>query len=943
MTQHESLEIPTAPGAPPVLSASTSPHAPPVLRAPIGADLEPGHVIAGRYEIRSKLGAGGMGSVWRALDRELEEEEIAIKILLADGSNKPVMVARFRRELKLARKISHPNVCRVFDLGEADGLRFLTMELVEGKTLRAVLLERALDPRRALSILHEVASGLAAVHEQGIIHRDLKPENVLVRRDGRAIVADFGLARGALAQASTVDSIAGTPAYMSPEQLRGEPLSPASDIFSLGLFGFELLTGRSPFGSGAPLVIACAILHDPPQPLEVPALPAAAVRALDALLARAMAKRPDERFPSAVSFEAALAAVIADLDGASDRAAAAGETPPSRGPSVPGGAMDTTSPDGRSLLSTTLDSTTPGVPLPLPAAMEAAPSGGRTSLPPWRRRWSAAVAAASVLGLAAVAWRAAGGGHAATPQVAPPEEQVQDARWAPPAPSEDRRISIAVVPFDNLTEDAAWDGLGQGAAEAILGGLRTLPQVRALDSARAGDPAAEAARRGAAWVLTGTLQRVGTSVRLSAQLRATDGPVAGEPIEIDGDPGELPRLLEALRDRAIDEVRLVWRDHHRRDRAVRGTSDATARARLLQYYQLIGPAPRPQHHAEGARLLDEALAADPGYVPALAERAYLRSWRAYAQGEPSLYASALGDLDRALSRAPDDAQALVMRCRVLQLKRQAQDHATDADNKAAFDACEAARHADPGSADVLLVFARLYDDTCQNELVDQVAEQAIELDRSLSGRVLRHRVMLAVQEDRLEVAERVSERLLAFEKEQQTLGARGISRRMGILPEPGAHLLRAAVLLRKDRLDDARRELEEELSADTGAKADRPFEAASLRGLLRIARQKGEEPDDAQRRQRLAVLERQFQEGAAKNPHLATAVAGVYLWTDPDAAVDWLGRVDAPGSFTEALQRALAYRMAGKHAAARASLETRAPSEQWEQACATWLRSQLSP
>ncbi|WP_437752266.1 protein kinase domain-containing protein [Sorangium sp. So ce1389] len=937
MTQHELSDLPTAPHAPAVLSTPTAPDAPRVLGAPIGADLAQGHVIAGRYEVRARLGAGGMGSVWRALDRAVDEE-VAVKVLLADWSNEPVMVARFRRELKLARKISHPNVCRVFDLGEADGLRFLTMELVEGQTLRAVLLEGALEPRRALSLLQQAASGLAAAHDQGIIHRDLKPENVLVRRDGQAIVADFGLARGALAQASTVDSIAGTPAYMSPEQLRGEPLGPTSDIFSLGILGFELLTGRSPFGSGAPATVVSAILRDAPQRLEVPALPAGAVRALDALLARAMAKRPEERFPSAGSFGAALAAVIADLDRTGDATEAA-RASPSGQPPLPPAAMATTVPSGPASLSTTFDATTRGVRPSLPtAALDSTPPGGRPSLPPRRRRWSAALAAVSAIGLAAIAWRAGSGGQAASPQAAPPEQRARDARSAPPG---DPRPAVVVMPFDNLTEDASWDGLGRGAAEAILGGLRTMPQVRALDSARADDPAAEAKRRGAAWVVTGTFQRVGATLRLAAQLRATDGPTAGEPIEIDGDPSDAPRLLDALRNRAIDEVRLVRRDHGRRERAVRGTGDATARAKLLQYYTMIGPAPRPQHHDEGKRLLDEALAADPEYVPALAERAYLQSLHAYVQGEPSLYAPALGDLDRALARAPDDAQALVMRCRVLQVKRQAQDHVTDADNKAALDACEAARHADPGSADVLLVFARLYDDTCQNELVNGVAEQAIELDRSLSGRVLRQRVMLAVQEDKWEVADRTSLRLLAFEEEQRTLGTRGVSRRMGVLPEPGAHLLRAAVLLRQDRLDEARRELSEELAADTGAKADRPFEAAAIRGLLHIARRK-REPANARLEQRLAVLERQFQEGAASNPHVATAVAGMYLWTDPGAAVEWLGRVGAPSSFAEAFRRALAYRMAGKDAAAREALEARAPGEQWERACATWLRSRLS-
>ncbi|AUX45504.1 uncharacterized protein SOCE26_069960 [Sorangium cellulosum] len=934
--RHESSDLATAPHAPPVLDASTAPdappvlcpptapHAPPVLGAAVRGDLGPGHVIAGRYELRSRLGAGGMGSVWRALDHAVEEE-VAVKVLLADWSNEPVMVARFRRELRLARKISHPSVCRVFDLGEADGLRFLTMELIEGQTLRALLAEGPLDPRRALSILQQVASGLAAAHDQGIIHRDLKPENVLVRRDGRAIVADFGLARGVLAQPSIVGSIAGTPSYMSPEQLRGEPLGPTSDIFALGILGFELLTGRSPFGAGAPATVMSAILRDAPQRLEAPALPEGAARALDELLARALRKRPEERFPSAGSFEAALGAVLADLCRAIDGATATAKTLPSGRPSL------------SSTLSPTMDATSPGVRLSL-AAMDSTSPGGRP-LPSPRRRWrGAAAAAALVLGLGAVTWRAGDGGQAAFERATPPGQQALDVESIPPEPT---RPSIVVMPFDNLTEEASWDGLGQSAAEAILGGLYTMPQVLALGAARSGDPVAEAKRRGAAWVVTGTLQRVGEDLRLAAQLRATGGPVAGEPIEIDGAPQELPRLLDVLRDRALDEVRLVWRDHHRRERAARGTSDAAARAKLLLYYKMIGPAPRPQHHAEGKRLLDEALAADAGYVPALAERAYLQSLHAYVQNEPSLYTSALDDLDRALSRAPDDPQARVMRCRVLQVKRQAGDHATDADNQAALEACEAARHADPGSADVLVAFARLYDDTCETDLANGFAEQALELDRSLSGRVLRQRVMLAVQEGKWEIADRMSLRLVAFEQEQRALGARGISRRMGVLPAPGAHLLRAAVLLRQDRLDEARAELEEELAADMGAKADGPFEAASIRGLLRIARQKGE-PADARLAKRLAALERQLQEGAAKNPHVAASVAGAYQWTDPEAALAWLGRMGAPSSFKEAFHRALAYRMAGNDAAARAALGARAPAERWEQACATWLGSQLS-
>src|SRR5262249_909984 len=161
------------------------------------------------------------------------------------------------------RKITHPSVCRVFDFGEVDGLRYLTMELVEGRTLRALLREGRLGGERALAILEHVAAGLGAAHAQGIVHRDLKPENRIGRPDGRAGVMDSGLARRPVGEGDTSTEVAGTPAYMSPEQLRGEALNLRSDVFSLGILAFELLSGEPPFGRGAPAVVASAILRDP--------------------------------------------------------------------------------------------------------------------------------------------------------------------------------------------------------------------------------------------------------------------------------------------------------------------------------------------------------------------------------------------------------------------------------------------------------------------------------------------------------------------------------------------------------------------------------------------------------------------------------------------------------------------------------------------------------
>ena len=270
-------------------------------------ELQMGQMIAGRYEVRGRLGAGGMGAVYRVLDRELGEE-VALKVLRSDWLGDAVSVERFRREVRLARRIGHANVCRVFDLGEADGLRFLTMERVEGRSLRAVLREGTPPPRQALDMFLQIVDGVAAAHELGIVHRDLKPENVLVRADGRVKVADFGLALGTAGEGSTVLD-AGTPQYMAPEQLRGEAVGPASDVFTLGILGYELLTGRSPFGDGPPAVVTSAILRDSPRALEISALPPDLAAKLTAALARALEKRPSARFAHAGQLAAELAAI----------------------------------------------------------------------------------------------------------------------------------------------------------------------------------------------------------------------------------------------------------------------------------------------------------------------------------------------------------------------------------------------------------------------------------------------------------------------------------------------------------------------------------------------------------------------------------------------------------------------------------------------------------
>jgi serine/threonine protein kinase/Tfp pilus assembly protein PilF len=212
------------------------------------AVLEIGDVLGGRYEILQLLGEGGMGAVYKASDRELDRF-VALKLIRPELASNPAILARFKQELLLAHQVTHKNVIRIYDLTEVEGVRFITMEFIEGADLRHLLLDQGkYSPTEAVSIMRQVCFALYAAHSVNVIHRDLKPQNIMQDRQGRILVMDFGLARSVDSEGMTqTGALVGTMEYMSPEQAMGKDLDQRSDIFALGLIFFELLTGRTPY------------------------------------------------------------------------------------------------------------------------------------------------------------------------------------------------------------------------------------------------------------------------------------------------------------------------------------------------------------------------------------------------------------------------------------------------------------------------------------------------------------------------------------------------------------------------------------------------------------------------------------------------------------------------------------------------------------------------
>jgi serine/threonine-protein kinase len=298
-----------------------------------------GTVLGGRYRLLELLGEGGMATIYRARDGQLERD-VAVKVLRPEYGRDPDFFARFRQEAQSAASLNHPGVVAVYDYGTDTVGPFIVMELVDGEDLGSIIRRSgALPPRQAARLTSQVAHAIAAAHESGFVHRDIKPGNVLVTREGRVKVADFGIARAIAEAALTLPGTTlGSVHYFSPEQARGEMTTPASDIYSLGIVLFELLTGHRPWAGDSAAAIATARLTGAvPSPSNIRS---GVPPILEAITRKAMALEPEQRFATAADMADALDRFLAESSGAAaGSAGAAGISPAAAGAAAAGAAV----------------------------------------------------------------------------------------------------------------------------------------------------------------------------------------------------------------------------------------------------------------------------------------------------------------------------------------------------------------------------------------------------------------------------------------------------------------------------------------------------------------------------------------------------------------------------------------------------------------------------
>jgi len=574
------------------------------------------------YKILKLLGKGGMGEVYLATDTHLDRQ-VALKTLPVDVARNPERRARFEREAKVVAALNHPNIVTIYSVEEHEGIGFITMELVEGKSLAELIPAGGLPLSRVFDIAIPLADALAVAHRKGVTHRDIKPGNVMINDEGRVKVLDFGLAKlaesvsdgegeqthlpTATAAVTTEGKILGTVAYMSPEQAEGKTVDSRSDIFSLGVVLYEMLTGHRPFHGDTPISTITSIMRDTPSPVGElkPGLPRHVARIVE----RCLAKQPDRRYQAALDVRNELEGLRSEIDSGQMEAVSSTPTTP------PSPASHTT--------------TSPISGASFPPGM--ADSQMSTSIPPAQRtpRNKTLLVAGLVVGAVLIAAAASVLWSRLQPTPSSGAATVIDDK------------SIAVLPFVNMSGDKENEYFSDGLAEELLNRLSKVPGLRVAArtssfhfKGHTGDLSEVAQQLNVATILEGSVRRAGDRVRVTAQLiKASDGFHLWSEV-YDRQLDDIFGIQDEIATQVVEALKITLLGNDAQRLASRPTHSVEAYEAYLRGHQRMRSR-RADELEQAAQYFQRAIDLDPGFA-----LAYV------GQAEAVLHLTAYGTLSR---------------------------------------------------------------------------------------------------------------------------------------------------------------------------------------------------------------------------------------------------------------------------------------------------------